>query len=612
MFFSLERIQNSIIARSARVLTKADRRKIFYVITIQIFLGGLDLIGVATFGVLGALAISGIQSQSQGSRVHQVLSMLGIEGLRLQEQAAILGILAVAFMLVRTLVSMFFTRRILFFLSRRGASISTILIRKLLNLSLLEIQEKKVQEQVYAVTSGVTVVTVGVLGALVSLISDFSLLLIMGAGLLVLDPIIALTSTLVFSAIGILLYRTLRHKAEILGRSEATFNIQSNEKVVEVLSSYREAVVKNRRPYYASIIGDIRWRLADTQAELAFMPNISKYIIESTVLLGLVVISGIEFALMDARHAIATLTVFLASSTRIAPAVLRVQQSAISVKGSIGAAGPTLDFIDSYKDQPEVDESDIEALDFSHSGFTPGIEIKDVDFKYPTRAELAISNINMRVNPGELIAIVGSSGAGKSTLVDLLLGLLEPSKGSINLSGMSPIKAIKKWPGAISYVPQEVLIVDGSIVENIRLGFPHKISDGAQIQKVIERSQLAMLVTELEDGIESQVGERGSKLSGGQKQRLGIARSLYTNPRLLVLDEATSSLDGQTEAAITNALNELKGSITIIVIAHRISTVREADRVIYLEKGKILAQGSFEEVRNSVPDFDKQAKLNGI
>ena len=233
MEFNLrKRWRKTTIGRSARVLSRKDQRKIIAVVILQIGLGLLDLIGVALIGVLGALAVSGVSSQQPGNRVGSALRLLQISEMSFQEQAAILGILATFILISRTLFSVFFTRRTLFFLSRRAAVISANLVSRLLTQSLLMIQSKTTQESLYAVTSGVNTITVGVLGTTVSLISDVSLLLVMSIGLFVVDPTIALGTFLVFAIIGITLYRLLQVRAGTLGIKNTELQIISNEKIV--------------------------------------------------------------------------------------------------------------------------------------------------------------------------------------------------------------------------------------------------------------------------------------------------------------------------------------------------------------------------------------------
>ena len=210
------------------------------------------------------------------------------------------------------------------------------------------------------------------------------------------------------------------------------------------------------------------------------------------------------------------------------------------------------------------------------------------------------------------VAITGSSGAGKTTLVDLLLGVHTPTSGDIYIAGVSPLDAFQKWPGATAYVPQETVIINGNIWENIVLGFDYDPEHEKYIREALKLSNLEEYVQSLPEGLFTKVGDRGHKLSGGQRQRLGIARALFTKPKLLVLDEATSSLDAQTESDITEAIKSLKGKTTIIMIAHRLSSVRNADQVIFMNNGKIESIGTFEEVRKEVSNFDKQANLMGL
>lgn len=601
----------SVLARAVSVLSRQDRRKVLAVIIIQIALGILDLLGVALIGVLGALAVNGIQSRPAGDRVTQILDFFGIAGAQFQTQAAVLGGVASLVLIFRTACSVFFMRRILFFLSRRGAQISANLISKLLSQSILAIHIRSSQEILYAITTGVSVITLGILGTIVSLISDLALLSIMAFGLFVVDPTIAISTFVVFSLIGLVMYWTTQRRAHVLGEESAQFNVQSNEKIMEVLYSYREAVVKNRRNYYSREIGKVRLKLANTAAETAFLPNISKYVIETALVLSALGISAIQFLLQDAAHAVATLSVFLAAGTRIAPAVLRVQQSALGVRSSLGAAGPTLNLIDSMKVVTDLEEV-TDNVEIEHFGFIPDITIENMSFSYPKKDSEAVRNLNLRVEAGKFVAIVGSSGAGKTTLVDLLLGVLKPDSGKILISGHDPQSTISKWSGAISYVPQDVMISNGTIRENVGLGFPTNVVTDDLVNSALKVAALDEYVKELVENLDTPVGERGVKMSGGQRQRLGIARAMFTKPTLLVLDEATSSLDGETEASVADAIKNLKGKVTVVMIAHRLSTVKNADLVVYMHNGESIAQGTFNEVRDKVPDFDRQAKLMGL
>ncbi len=572
----------------------------------------MDLLGVAIIGILGALAISGVQSSKPGNRVNFVLSSLHIENQSLQMQGAILGGTAALVLIARTAFSITFTRRTLFFLSRRGALISSDLISRLLSKSLLTIQERSTQEMLYAVTHGVGIIVLGIIGTGVIVISDVSLLIVLFVGLFIIDPVLACSTSLVFTAIGFVLYRLMNVRARNLGVTNTRLSILSSEKILEVLNSYRESVVRNRRSYYVSEIKKTRLEISDTIAEMQFMPNVTKYVIETTVILGALIIGAVQFLMQDAIHAIATLSLFLAAGTRIAPAVLRIQQNGLQIRSNLGIAQPTLKLIDELGQSDPDSELAIDELDLVHKGFVPKIEITDISFRYPNAASDAISGVTLNIAPGSTVAIVGSSGAGKTTLIDVILGVLPIENGEIRISGESPAGVVSKWPGAIAYVPQDVMISNGTVRQNIALGFPIETASKENVELALTISQLHDFVSGLPQGIDTEVGEKGSRISGGQRQRLGIARAMFTNPLLLVLDEATSSLDGETEANIAEAIRNLKGKVTVVMIAHRLSTVREADQVVYMESGKIIAAGTFDEVRNSVSNFDRQAQLMGL
>lgn len=603
--------RRSALRRSAGVLSRQDQHKTVLIALIQIFLSFLDLLGVLVIGLLGAIAVGGIASSKPGNRVSDVLQFLHISDSSFQTQASILGALAVVLLIGRTIFSIFFTRRILFFMSRRGASISANLVSRMLSQPLLVIQNRNTQDTLYSVTRGVEALVMNVLATGVVLIADISLLVVMALGLFVIDPSTSVVAILIFSIIGFLLYRLLQVRAGELGVEASTLTIESNEKIVEVFGSYRESIVRNRRDYYAREIGKQRFRLADTMAEIYFMPFIGKYVIETSVVLSALLVGTVQFVLKDATHAVTTLAIFLAAGTRIAPSVLRVQQGSIQIRGGLGYAGPTLDLIETLGNAELVENVD-DTIDVVHEGFVASIEVEKVSFSYAAKGHPAVKDLTLSIPHGASVAIVGPSGAGKTTMVDILLGVLSPDDGGVVVSGLPPLAAIAKWPGALSYVPQDVVIANGSIRENIALGYPSEAVTDELVMSALKIACLDGFVAELPDGVDTQVGEGGTKMSGGQRQRLGIARAMFTKPHLLVLDEATSSLDGETEAIISTAIHALRGSTTVVMIAHRLPTVRYADIVVYMSKGKIIATGTFEKVREMIPDFDRQAKLVGL
>lgn len=596
------------ITKAFNLLTKSEIRKLAFVALVQVLLAILDLVAVILIGLVASIAINGLSSQQIGNRTQSFVNLLNLGALDLKLQVAILGLIASTVLLIKTICSLYFTKKSLLFLARRAAAISSNLISMYLTQPLLFIRSYNSQQVIFMMTTGVSGVTLGIIGSIVYLISDIALLIVLLSGLFLVDPLISFATLIMFGSVTFILYRLMHKKMVKFGELQSKLTVTTAQQLSEVMESYKEIYVRGRREYYISKLSTYRYLLADSNAENSFYQNLSKYILDlAMVAIGLV-LGALAFLTQTPTRAVAILSIFLIASVRIGPAVLRVQQVFLQIKASIGGSFETLKLLERLKKMEMVKPASNKSIE----SFTPMVSAKNISFTYPNKMTPTLLNINMEILPGSFVSIVGPSGAGKTTLVDILLGILEPDTGEVYISNCKPIEAVTLWPGLISYVPQDTAIINGSIKENVGLGFSESNIDINRVNESLELSELQKLVSSLPDGIETQVGEKGFKLSGGQRQRLGIARALYTNPRLIVLDEATSSLDGATESSISDSINSLRGKITLITIAHRLSTVRSSDEVFYLENGNIMAQGTFEQVKQKVPNFHHQAKLMGL
>lgn len=449
-------------------------------------------------------------------------------------------------------------------------------------------------------------------------ISELSLIAALSAMLLALDPWLAIAAIVFFGFVAVVLQLALGRWALRAGQTLATTDVSSLDAIQEAMNVYREIAVANRRDLYVARIQQLRWSAAKHASDLQFISTLPKYVFEVALVLGSFALAGVLFTTQDSANAVGTLALFVVAATRIMPSILRLQGSALAMRNAAGSAAMTLELaqaLESSNGSPSGYSSVAgreSRASINRGDFRPVIELSEVSFTYPGSATPAIRGVTVEAPPGSSVALVGASGAGKSTLVDIVLGVLQPQAGRVTIGAVPPLDAIRDWPGAIAYVPQDVALANGTIRANVALGRPEDAVDDALVRDALERAHLSGVLQEGREGLDTVIGERGVRLSGGQRQRLGIARALYTRPRLLVLDEATSSLDAETEAVIAETITEMEGTVTTLVVAHRLSTVRNADLVVYLDRGSVLAIGSFASVRERVPAFEKQAQLMGL
>lgn len=600
------------------LLDPRSRRILWLLVLVQVLLAFLDMIGVLLFGVVAALSASAI-SGTEPALIGGLLERLGLNQTNEISLAITLAVIAGFIFVAKSIASFFLIRRAYRFLANRQAIISSRLASRLLSRPLLDVQRRSSQQTAYALVQGANAATIGVLGSAVVIASEVAVLVVLMLGLLVVDVVVALFTVLFFSLIGWAIYRILGNWARKLGQQLSITEIASITSAQNAVRTYREVSVTGRRGILIQQFEALRWRAARVQADIQIMGQVSKYIFEIALIVGAGLLAVSEFLTRDVVAAVVVIAVFLTAATRIMPSLLRLQAAVLAVRSSSGVAAPTLELAEEFPEaadaailDPVLRDKVVSGIREGYDDFLPEIELLNVTLSYPGADEPAVADTSLTVRPGDSLALVGPTGAGKSTVADVILGVLSPDQGSVTLSGIEPSSATQRWPGAIAYVPQDIVVLDGSIRDNVALGLPSEVVDDELAWEALERAHLADLVREERDGLDTVVGENGVRLSGGQRQRLGLARALYTRPRLIVLDEATSALDAETELAVSTALSELAGDVTLVIIAHRLATIRHCTSVAYIEKGVLRIQGTFDEVRESQPNFDRQAELLGL
>lgn len=600
-----------MVKRSLNLLDGRSKRLYAISVLAQVVVAGLDLAAV----LLMALVVAGASAVALGTQVSSSFGGLSQfipttpQGILLF--AGVAGILLVS----KSLLSLYLTRRTYRFLANRSAMVSSELADQVLSLPLLELQRRASQQLTQALTTGVASATVNTLGPLSVIFAESALVIFLLAGLSAVDPSVAVFTVIFFGLIAVLLQLALGRWAHRLGRRQVDADVGSMVALQHSIRAYRELVVANRRRLFVERFQAMRWKSAAVLADSFILGQAGKYVFEGALVFGA---GGLVVILATTRtfeSAVLALTVFLLVATRVFPSLLRLQNSLTTIRNAEGVSSELFALIDDLQcfrlDQTPVSASE-ELHPKEQVNFEAAVTIVRASVTYPNTSQPALLGIDFGIEPGQSVAIVGSTGAGKSTLADVILGVVRPDSGSVTISGLPPEIAVATWPGLVAYVPQDVAVLSGTVRENVALGFPEEMISDQAVWEALERAHLANFLAESRDGLDTVVGENGVKLSGGQRQRLGIARALYTRPKLLVMDEATSALDAQTEKDITDTIDEISGDVTTIVIAHRLATVRHCELVLYLDAGRLVASGSFEDVRRAVPEFDHQAALLGL
>ena len=608
------------VRRSFELLPAAARTRFGIVILIQVLTSFLDLVGVLLLTGVGVLAIAVAQGGTAQlpSILEGPVEQLLDQGWGLKEVTVSLAVASALFFVAKSLFSGYLSRRTLVFLSNRQAQVSTGLIARLLNQTSNDIEQRSTLTTAYAVVQGATAAMVGILGAVATIISETFLLIVFTITLLIINPGVTIVASAYLGFVAFLVYKVLGSWSERVGVVNAETAIRGNTYVQDTLSAFREISVLNRRGIYVGRISELLFRGARAQADSAFMSQLPKYVFEAALIVGAVLLAGTLILTSTMTNAVATMILFLAAGSRVLPSIMRLQGAVVVIRSSSGSAMETYRLADQVRHSPTIEPDGRshaqirEELGSRFSGFSPSIGIADLSFTYAGEPAPALVDVSLSVAAGSSLALVGATGAGKSTLADLILGVLTPTSGKVHIGDETPVEAITRWPGAIAYVPQIVILVEGSVRENVALGLPPESVSDDQIWEALNKAHIADFLRDQRDGLSTQVGERGLRLSGGQRQRLGIARALLSRPKLLVLDEATSALDAQTEVLISEVMQELHGATTLVVIAHRLATVRSFDVIAYLEAGKLKAAGRFKQVREQVSDFDEQARILGL
>ncbi|UEJ81121.1 ABC transporter ATP-binding protein/permease [Brachybacterium halotolerans subsp. kimchii] len=454
------------------------------------------------------------------------------------------------------------------------------------------------------------------LGYITVVVYGFTVILL-AVTLLVAAPLASLAAIIIFGGASLLLSQVLRPRSLRNGQGILGLETESWRILNPAIDGFRDARLFLREAHFTDRYETNRHGVAGLSRWRALYSELPKYLLEIVMVLGIFCVAVILFATNDDATAFGLLAMFAAASVRMIPSlnlVVATYNGIVSNRPSLAMVTEEMDELedDRRREQAPSDEDDgLDVPDGAWNGLAD-IVVDGLGFRYPDGDEDVLRDVSVRIPAGRTIALVGGSGAGKTTFADILAGLLPPTRGSVTVEGVDISRHARAWLAQVAMVSQKIYLWDDTLRSLITFGEAPEEVDAELLDDVVRRAHLQEFVDALPEGLDTRIGESGARLSGGQAQRVGIARALYASPQVLILDEATSALDNETEHRITATIEDLHGEITVIVIAHRLSTVKNADEILFFADGTLRARGTMAQLRDEVPEFARLVQLGTL
>jgi ABC-type multidrug transport system fused ATPase/permease subunit len=509
-------------------------------------------------------------------------------------------------MSAKSIISLRLNRRILLFLANRENDFVNDFIERLFKLPYLKITQKSSGEYINILTHSANSLITGTLGYLSFILIDTSVLMVMTFALFLADPITCFFTLSYFGSLTLISSMLTRKRSKELSKQTVKNNIEVFSTISDAINGYKEAKATDKISKFVNSIKENRSQLPRILVEQMQLTLIPKYFMEIGLIVGVIAVAALQFLRSDSSNSVTVLAVFFVASSRITPSLLRIQNSFLLLVQARTASDPILESLQTIRMFEKLSKRNVPADGRLQNGFA--IELESVSLTYPGKQFPALRDVTMKIPEGSSIGIVGRSGSGKTSLVDIILGLLEPTSGTVKVGGINPNLLASGHEGLFAYVPQTTYIKSATIIENVAFGVPFDQISHDRVWEALSRAHLREFVESLDEGLNHKLGERGIFISGGQRQRINIARALYFNPKILILDEATSALDIETEIEINRVINDLNG-VTRIVIAHRLTAVQKMDQIAVLDEGNLVEIDTY---KNLIAKESMFKKLNEI
>jgi ATP-binding cassette subfamily C protein len=590
-------------------MTPEERLRYFAYLGLRAFVAVFDLIGILAIGFLATSIALFVTLGSDDTRVIDFGGLV-IPAVNAQTLPVVATLILGLFFL-KAITSIALTRQLAYFLARVEARASRLVADEAFGNDLEEARRLSRDEVYFAVQSGSPAAFNYVLNSIGTIAAEGLLFVFVIAAFLVVDPFSALGALAYFGLVAAVIQFFIGEKLQGASVRVTDGAIAANQAIGDFSEVLREATVLGRKEHFLDRIFEARTTTAASLASQQTLSGMPRYIVETSLIIAVALFIILKSASGDLVSSAGTVGIFLSGGLRLTASLLPLQSAVLSIKQAMPIAEKALSLIDKgqISRTSPVKSSRVRPPD----NFDPASVLVDkVSFKYPDSTDWAVRGVSLEIAPGQQVALIGPSGSGKSTIADLILGLLNPSEGVISVAGSEPRQIILATPGRLAYVPQSPGIISGTIIDNIALGIAKHEVNAVDLGSAMSSSHLTQVIENLPEGVNTDVGKRKDELSGGQLQRIGLARALYSNPGLLIMDEATSALDAESENEINKALDEMRGKVTVILIAHRLNTVQRSDLVFLVEDGQITDSGTFPELLKSNKTVQKLADLMAI
>jgi len=586
------------------LLTKEQRKKLLRLQFLVVLMSFAEIAGVVSIGPFMALVGDISQLEGEGF-LAGVYRATGLENPR--DFLFWLGISVLVVLTVAACISMFTIWRLSMYGARVGAELGNRLFKHYMHQPWLFHASGSSSQLTNRIAQETQRITAQIINPLMQMNAKLVMALFMALAIFLYNPVVAISGLVIFASAYALLYKTVRRRLMRNSRHISEAQQMRFKLMGEGFGGIKDALLLGRQKDFTDRFQTACEKFATAQGTNMAMAQAPRYAMElvafgSIIFLVLYLLAAHEGNL---GAILPVLSVYALAGFKLLPAFQQIYTGLSSIRGNLSA-------FDSVRDDLRASIFETtKAATPTTKRLTPkkSVRLNNIVFSYPGKEEPVLKNLDITIPANGVIGLVGASGSGKSTAIDLLLGLIEPQRGNLLIDGQPLTKdSIRAWQNSVGFVPQSIFLADSSIRENIAFGLPPEAVDEEKVNRAANMAHLDELLAELPHGLDTRVGERGVQLSGGQRQRIGIARALYHDADVLVLDEATSALDGITEKLIMDAIHDFSGKKTIIMIAHRLATVRQCDAIYLLEKGEVTDQGTYDELSSRNTIFQRMAE----